>query len=260
MAKKRDPFNRRKKLGDKLEKKSIDPRLDKNLLRKKPVIKKPIPEEPEPEEDNTSTSSGDTEDTSGTSGNNQNTGGTSQSSSGPSSSSSSSSSFNSGSMESFIGEIRMFGGNFAPRGWALCDGQLLPISQHSALFSILGTIYGGDGRTTFALPDLRGRVAVHPGHGPGLSDYRVGEKGGSEHTTLNSTQMPNHSHSHSHELKKTSDPDEFGSTHAFHEVKTNQAQDINLGNTGGNQSFDLRQPFLGVHYIICLQGIYPSRS
>ena len=82
-------------------------------------------------------------------------------------------------MEPFIGQIIMFGGNFAPRGWAYCDGTLLPISQYSALFSILGTIYGGDGRTTFALPDLRGRVAMHPGSGPGLTPRSLGEKGGS---------------------------------------------------------------------------------
>lgn len=96
--------------------------------------------------------------------------------------------------DGMIAEIRMFGGNFAPRTWAFCDGQLLPISQNQALFSLIGTIYGGDGRTTFALPDLRGRVAVHPGQGPGLSDYRVGQKGGSETNTLNVTQLPSHNH------------------------------------------------------------------
>src|SRR5690606_10000796 len=87
-------------------------------------------------------------------------------------------------MEPFIGEIIMFGGNFAPKGWAFCNGQLLPIAQNQALFSILGTTYGGDGITTFALPDLRGRVSIHPGHGPGLSNYTLGEKGGAETVTL----------------------------------------------------------------------------
>jgi len=96
--------------------------------------------------------------------------------------------------EPFIGEISMFGGNFAPRNWAFCDGQLLAISQNTALFSLLGTIYGGDGRTTFALPDLRGRVPIHSGNGPGLSNYRVGQKGGTETVTLNVTQIPSHNH------------------------------------------------------------------
>ncbi len=88
----------------------------------------------------------------------------------------------------------MFGGTFAPRAWAFCDGQLLAINQNTALFSILGTTYGGDGRTTFALPDLRGRVAMHPGNGPGLSSRRLGQKGGEEHVTLNSGQLPPHNH------------------------------------------------------------------
>ena len=95
-------------------------------------------------------------------------------------------------MEPFIAQIMMFGGNFAPRGWAFCDGQLLPISQYSALFSLLGTTYGGDGRTTFGLPDLRGRVAIHPGNGPGLSSIRLGEKGGTETNTLSTAQLPPH--------------------------------------------------------------------
>ena len=94
----------------------------------------------------------------------------------------------------FIGQIIMFGGNFAPRGWALCDGQLLPISQNSALFSILGTTYGGDGRTSFGLPELRGRVAMHPGNGPGLSSRRLGERSGVETVTLGATQVPAHGH------------------------------------------------------------------
>ena len=97
-------------------------------------------------------------------------------------------------MDPFIGEIVMFGGNFAPRGWAFCDGQLLAIASNTALFSVLGTTYGGDGRTTFALPDLRGRVPIHPGHGPGLSAYALGQKGGTETVTLTQNQMPSHSH------------------------------------------------------------------
>ncbi len=94
----------------------------------------------------------------------------------------------------FIGEILMFGGNFAPRSWAFCDGQLLSIAQNTALFSILGTTYGGDGRVTFGLPELRGRVAMHPGSGPGLTTRGLGEKGGTETVTLNTTQIPAHNH------------------------------------------------------------------
>src|SRR5438132_384897 len=96
--------------------------------------------------------------------------------------------------EPFLGEIRMFCGNFNPRGWALCNGQLLSIAQNTALFSILGTTYGGNGQTTFALPDLRGRVPVHPGQGPGLSMYNLGENGGAESVTLTAAQMPAHQH------------------------------------------------------------------
>src|SRR2546428_3970866 len=96
--------------------------------------------------------------------------------------------------EPFLGEIFMFGGNFAPRGYALCDGQLLPIAQNTALFSILGTTFGGNGQTTFALPDLRGGVRVHPGQGPGLSSYDLGEQSGVESVTLSENEMPTHSH------------------------------------------------------------------
>ena len=96
--------------------------------------------------------------------------------------------------EPFVGEVRMFAGNFAPRGWAFCDGQLLAVSQNDALFSLLGTIYGGDGRTTFGLPDMRGRVAIHAGSGPGLSPRRLGAKAGSEKETLTVNQMPSHTH------------------------------------------------------------------
>src|SRR5947207_3767288 len=95
----------------------------------------------------------------------------------------------------FVAEIRMFAGNFAPKGWALCDGQLLPISQNTALFSLLGTTYGGDGKSTFALPDMQGNVALHAGQGPGLSQRFLGETGGEEFVTLLQTEMPIHSHS-----------------------------------------------------------------
>lgn len=129
-----------------------------------------------------------------------------------------------------IGEIRMFGGNFAPRGWAFCDGQLLPISNNTALFSILGTTYGGDGRTTFALPDLRGRAAVGVGRGPGLTEIRQGEKRGSE------TVIPQE---------------------AIVEVtpKTRKTLPVAVAEPQNNLP-----PSLGIRYIIALQGVYPSRN
>lgn len=173
-------------------------------------------------------------------------------------------------MEPFIGEIKLFAGNFAPRGWAFCDGQLLPINQNQALFSILGTIYGGDGRVTFALPDLRGRVSVHPGNGPGLSPYQLGERGGAENVTLTVQQMPVHSHSLNANKQNgdTSDPpgaslaDTKGSDKDY--MKSGEVDVAmsaqSIGSAGGGQSHENRQPFLAVNYIIALQGIYPSRS
>lgn len=172
-------------------------------------------------------------------------------------------------MDPFIGEVKLFAGNFAPRGWAFCDGQLLPISQNTALFSILGTIYGGDGRTTFALPDLRGRVAIGPRHGAGLSDYREGQKGGMEHVTLTVSQMPSHNHSLRADMNagNTNSPTNhiLANTAAFDNEYSNASPntDMNsnaIGNNGGNQSHENRQPFLAINYIIAMQGIFPSRG
>ena len=171
--------------------------------------------------------------------------------------------------EAFIGEIRMFAGTFAPRGWALCDGQLLAISQNDALFSILGTTYGGDGRTTFGLPDLRGRVPMHPGNGLGLSSRRLGEKGGTETNTLTVAQMPSHNHT-VNAVKvdgNTNDPsgaypantkilDKEYST----ETKDTAMKADMISNTGGNQPFNNLQPYNNVNFIISLYGIYPSRN
>ena len=172
----------------------------------------------------------------------------------------------------FIGQITMFGGNFAPRGWGFCDGQLLAISQNTALFSILGTTYGGDGVTTFALPDLRGRVSIHPGQGPGLSRYTLGEKGGAETVTLTANQIP----SHSHQLNiNSSNGNTSNGTDAvvagygtsappvgnFTNAAANaSASSSSISNTGGSQSHNNLQPFLCVNFIIALVGIYPSRS
>ena len=169
----------------------------------------------------------------------------------------------------YIGEIRMFAGNFAPRDWALCDGQLLPISQHSALFSILGTMYGGDGRTTFALPDLRGRVAIHPGQGPGLSYYNQGAIGGSETNTLTTNQLPSHNHSVNAVTATGNQTSPTGNLVADSGLFDNEYSNANadttlkstmIGNTGGGQPVNNIQPYGTVNYIICLQGVYPSRS
>jgi len=169
-------------------------------------------------------------------------------------------------MEPFIGMVILFGGNFAPRGWALCDGQLLPISENTSLFSILGTTYGGDGRTTFALPDLRGRVPLHPGHGPGLTQRTLGEKVGNETVALSAAEMP----SHSHAMNVANVPadngrpsgDMFGQTQIFTATATPTAtlNAATIANNGGNEAHDNMQPSLGINYIIALQGIYPSRS
>ena len=166
----------------------------------------------------------------------------------------------------------MFGGNFAPRGWAFCNGQLLAISQNTALFSILGTTYGGDGRTTFGLPDLRGRVPVHSGNGsagPGLTPRPLGQKSGAETNTLNVNQLPSHNHTASLPAKEEANT-ETPNGHViagagFDGFGTAPDNGINMapfttGNTGGNQSLNNMQPYQCVNFIIALQGIFPSRS
>lgn len=179
-------------------------------------------------------------------------------------------------MEPLIGQIMMFAGNFAPRDWAFCDGQLLPIAQYNALFSILGTTYGGDGRTTFALPDLRGRTPVHPGQGPGLASVLAGEKAGSAEVTLTVSNMPNHPHSlnASNTAGTSSSPvgnypavSQFQADRSSPVVQVNSYSNASnetmaapaVGNAGGSIPFNNRNPYLGVYYIIALQGIYPSR-
>ena len=171
--------------------------------------------------------------------------------------------------EPFIGEIVMFAGNFAPRSWAFCDGQLLPIASNTALFSILGTTYGGDGRTTFALPDLRGRIAMHPGNGPGLSSKRLGERGGAENRVITQQHMPNHTHTlrGSSGAADSDTPvdavpavDENGTeSYSTTTVDANMAAGA-IQNTGGGQSFSIQNPFNCVNFIIALQGTFPSRN
>ena len=171
-------------------------------------------------------------------------------------------------MEPFIGQIQAFGFNFAPRGWAMCEGQLLPISQNTALFSLLGTTFGGDGRTTFALPDLRGRSIVGMGNGPGLSNISWGERGGAENHTLSVGQMPSHNHSVQVQVN-TGGGSEADATTFLANQANGYAEDATSGahlggvtqaNVGGNQSFGIRSPFLGINVCIALQGIFPSRS
>ena len=173
-------------------------------------------------------------------------------------------------MDPFIGQIVSFAGDFAPRGWALCDGQLLAISANTALFSILGTTYGGDGRTTFALPDLRGRAAIHPGTGPGLSNIKLGQKGGSEYHTLTTAEMPSHSHTGLMKVSSAAADDDtpgigtsIGASEIFVEGEANTAlapDSVQTGASGGNQQFYIRNPFEAVNYIIATVGVYPSRS
>lgn len=200
----------------------------------------------------------------------------------------------------FLGEIRMVGFNFAPVGWALCAGSLMSISQNNALFALLGTTYGGNGTSTFGLPDLQGRSPVGTGNGLGLSPIVIGEKAGTESTTLNITQMPNHTHTTgggsvtvtgsvsvpacssptSGTLSGTPGPTTVLSTNVAGgrpgELYTTTASNTNLlpfnvqstgsvaagntGATGGNQPFSIRNPYLGITCIIALQGIFPSRG
>ncbi|RMG86774.1 MAG: phage tail protein [Chloroflexi bacterium] len=164
--------------------------------------------------------------------------------------------------EPFVGEIRMFAGNFAPRGWAFCDGQLLPISQYDALFSLLGTAYGGDGRTTFGLPDMRGRIPVHAGHG-----HRLGQRAGVESVTLTANQIPTHTHvmrgSTSGLLGIEPAGSFLGST-SGDLYTADETPDTNMANesisaVGGSQSHSNMMPYLCIHFIIALFGIYPSR-
>jgi len=170
--------------------------------------------------------------------------------------------------EPFVGEIRMFAGNFAPRGWAFCNGQLLAVSQNDALFSLLGTIYGGDGRTTFGLPDMRGRLPVHAGNGPGLSTRRLGAEGGSEQITLTVNHLPSHTHSFqaTDQLADTSIPaNKALAKSSSGDVYINENPDTALAgnavsNFGGSQNHANLMPFLCVHFIIALIGIYPSRN
>ena len=170
--------------------------------------------------------------------------------------------------EPFIAEIKIFAGNFAPRGYAFCEGQLLQIAQNTALFSLVGTTYGGDGRTTFGLPNLKGRAPMHPGTGPGLPARRLGEKGGSEQVTLTQNQIP----SHTHPVNAVNSPGNLSNPAGnvlARSVGGNAygpasnlvpLADAALPPTGGGQSHNNMQPFLTLNFIIALVGIFPTRN
>ncbi len=169
--------------------------------------------------------------------------------------------------EPFYGEIRMFAGSFAPRGNAFCDGQLLPIPQNDALFSLLGTIYGGDGRTTFGLPDLRGRVPIHEGSGPGLSPRRLGAKGGAETETVTTAQLPAHQHNFSAVAAAGTSASPGGNVCGNSTVASyvNNPANVNMASAspssgGGGASHTNLMPTQCINFIIALVGIYPSRS
>ena len=170
--------------------------------------------------------------------------------------------------EPFLGEIRMLGFNFAPQGWAPCNGQLLSISQNTALFSLLGTTYGGDGTTTFALPDLRSRVPVGQGQGPALSSYVEGQAGGAETVTLTAIQMPGHTHvvKASSSAAGSDQPEGRAlarSASHIYAAKPDTSTVMNadmLGDAGGSQPHDNIQPYLAVNFCIALTGVFPARS
>ncbi len=172
--------------------------------------------------------------------------------------------------EPFIAEIRIFAGNFAPRGWALCNGQLMLIDQNAALFSLVGTTYGGNGRTDFGLPNLQGRAPMHPGYGPGLSQRQLGQTGGVESVTLTQAQVPSHAHqahgapTEAH-ANVPSDTTLLACTPAQYTYGTGSDSDAvdmasdSLGLTGGGQPHSNMQPYLAINFIIALLGTYPER-
>jgi microcystin-dependent protein len=168
--------------------------------------------------------------------------------------------------DQFVAEIRIFPFNFAPNGWAWCNGQILPISQNTALFSLLGTMYGGDGKSTFALPDLQGSVPIQSGQGPGLSDYDVGSTGGTQTVTLLTSEIPTHSHM----LSASTNPGTVSTPSASTSLAAATAYVVNppstvptnpysVAPTGGNSPHNNMQPYLALAYCIALQGIYPAR-
>jgi microcystin-dependent protein len=172
-------------------------------------------------------------------------------------------------MDPFVAEIRIFPFNFAPKGWAWCDGQLLPITQNTALFSLLGTTYGGDGKSTFALPDLQGCAPMHPGQGPGLSLHDLGETGGSDTVTLLSSEMAGHPHALRADTVDAADTNvpspnaslALSTGGTLYQAATNsQLADQALAPAGGDQPHNNLQPYLTLYFNIALQGVFPPRT
>ena len=172
-------------------------------------------------------------------------------------------------MDPFVAEIRIFAGNFAPLGWAFCNGQVLPIAQNTALFSLLGTTYGGDGKSNFALPDLQGRAPMHPGQGPGLTPRNLGEAAGTETVTLLSSEMPAHTHTGALpcvDAPATTNtpqgnlPARTGeNTYSAHGTPVNMSP-ASFSTAGGSLPHNNLQPYLALSFIIALQGVFPPRS
>lgn len=172
-------------------------------------------------------------------------------------------------MDPFVAEIRIFPFNFPPRGWAWCDGQLLPLSQNTALFSLLGTTYGGNGKSNFALPDLQGRAPMHPGQGPGLSLHDLGETGGSETVSLLESEIPSHSHNLMASNQPAEDRAPADETLArsvgasLYQTTTTGLQPMSgnaLAPAGGDQPHNNMQPYVTFYFNIALQGVYPPRT
>jgi microcystin-dependent protein len=179
-------------------------------------------------------------------------------------------------MEGYLAVLWMFAGNFAPRGWAFCMGQLLAIAQNTALFSLLGTTYGGNGQTTYALPDLRGRVPVGAGQGPGLPTINLGEMAGSPTRTLTINEIPVHNHTITVQAVNTAGTTHTpGSATSLAQLVDSRSNPLNVystaaantsipgglsGTAGGSQPHSIMQPYLGMNYVICLEGIFPSRN
>jgi microcystin-dependent protein len=182
------------------------------------------------------------------------------------------------STDPFLGEIKIAGFNFAPVGYAFCNGQTLPIAQNTALFSLLGTTYGGNGQTTFALPNLQSRVPIHFGQGPGLSSYALGQQAGTENVTLTTGQMPAHNHPLTGTVAVQANNDNtglvnnptskrLGASGNIFSAGTDElvnmaplASNLAIGSIGGSQPLSILQPYLALNFIIALQGIFPSRN